>query len=58
MKNNKILENTEYEIALMRCPDCRKEQYLSIYRGENIRNTYCIKCGHAVIWEKIGEGYE
>jgi hypothetical protein len=43
----------EYEIALMRCPDCGKEMNLSIFKGESIRNTYCGTCGHAVIWEKV-----
>ena len=43
----------ETEIALMRCPKCKDEKKLSIFKGDLIRNTYCMKCEHAVIWEKV-----
>jgi len=43
----------DFEIALLRCPECADEMKLSIYKNESIRNTYCTNCEKAVYWTRV-----
>ena len=43
------------EIALMRCPYCKTEKKLSVFKGEEIRHTYCRVCEHSVKWGRVDE---
>lgn len=43
----------DYEIITAMCPDCGKVMRMSFKIGEAARFTWCIPCGHAVLWEKV-----
>ena len=45
----------DIEVKLMKCPKCKKEKKLSVFIGEDVRNTWCSKCRSAVIWEVVEE---
>jgi len=42
-----------FEVAEGECSECGKIKKLSFDKGKNIRHTYCMKCGFAVIWKRL-----
>ena len=43
----------DYEVSLLVCSECNTKKKLSIFQGENDRETYCIKCNKSTLWKKV-----
>lgn len=48
--------DADFEVVTAQCTECKKIKRLSFSTGKNLRQTYCIRCGFAVIWKKIKDG--
>lgn len=43
----------DWEVKLMKCPECKKQMKMAVDKESDHRKTFCRQCNQSVLWETV-----